>query len=50
MNANLNNVKNQFDIIYNDIDNSFRKNDIKRSKNDFIVNDMLKNLNDCKQN
>ena len=48
MNANLNNVKNQLDTIYNDIDSSFRKNDIKRSKNDFIINDILKDLNDCK--
>ena len=50
MNVNLNNFKNQLDIIYNNIDNSFRKSDIKRSKNDFIINNMLKNLNDYKQN
>ena len=30
--VNLNNVKNQLNFIYNDIDNSFRKEDIKRSK------------------
>lgn len=50
MNVSLNNVKNQFDIIYNDIDNLFRKDNIKQSKNDFIINNMLKNLNDYKQN
>ena len=48
INVSLNNVKNQLDTIYNDIDNSFRKNDIKRSKNNFIINNMLKNLNNCK--
>ena len=32
MNVNYNNVKNQFDTIYNDIDNLIRKNNIKRSK------------------
>ena len=47
-NVNLNNVKNQLNIIYNDIDNSLRKKNVKRSKNDDIVNDMLKILNDCK--
>ena len=50
MNASLNNVKNQFDIIYNKIDSSLRKSDIKRLKNEIIINEMLKNLNDCKQN
>ena len=47
-NASLDSAKNQLNIIYNDIDNSLRKSDVKRSKNDDIVNSMLKLLNDCK--
>ena len=47
-NANLNNAKNQLNIIYNEIDSFFRKKDVKRLKNDDIVNSMLKLLNDCK--
>ena len=50
INVNLNNVKNQFNIIYNDIDSFLKKNDIKRSKKEITINEMLKNLNDCKQN
>ena len=49
-NANLNIAKNQLNIIYNNIDNSLRKNDVKQSKNNKIVNNMLKLLNNCKYN
>ena len=46
--VNLNSAKNQLNIIYNEIDSSFRKKNVKRFKNDDIVNNMLKLLNDCK--
>lgn len=36
MNANYDNVKNQFNTIYNDIDNLLRKNDIKRLKRNLL--------------
>ena len=47
-NANLNSAKNQLNIIYNNINNSLRKNDVKQLKNNNIVNNMLKLLNNCK--
>ena len=47
-NVDLNTLQIQLNIINNDIDSSLRKNDIKRFKVDTILNDMLKNLNDCK--
>ena len=47
-NANLNSAKNQLNVIYNDIDSSLRKNDVKRSKVDDTINNMLELLNDCK--
>ena len=47
-NVNLNNVKNQLNIIYNNINNSLRKKNIKRFKKKVTINDILKNLNDCK--
>ena len=46
--VSLNNVKNQLNIIYNDINSSLRKKNIKRFKKKITINDMLKNLNDCK--
>ena len=49
-NASLNNAKNQLNIIYNNINNSLRKNDVKRLKNNNIVNNMFKLLNNCKHN
>ena len=48
LNANLDNVKNQLDTIYNGIDSSLRKKDIKRSKNETIINGFLEELDDCK--
>ena len=47
-NVELNSLQNQLNIIYNDIDSSLRKNNIKRLKVDVILNAFLKNLNDCK--
>ena len=49
-NIEFNNLQNQLNIIYNDIDSSLRKNDIKRFKFDVILNKFLKNLNNCKHN
>ena len=48
MNVNLNNVKNQLNTIYNNIDSSLCKKNIKRLKKDTTINEFLKNLNDCK--
>ena len=47
-NIEFDNLQNQLNIIYNDIDSSLRKNNIKRFKIDVILNEFLKNLNDCK--
>ena len=47
-NVDLNNLQNQLNIIYNNIDSLLRKNDIKRLKINVILNAFLKNLNDCK--
>ena len=46
--VDLNTLQTQLNIIYNDIDSLLRKNNIKRFKIDIILNDILKNLNDCK--
>ena len=46
--VSLNNVKNQLNFIYNGIDNSLRKGDIKRSKKKATINGMLEDLDDCK--
>ena len=40
-------VKNQFDIIYNDLDFELRR-DVKKSKNFIIINAFLTILDDCK--
>ena len=50
MNANLNSVKNQLNTIYNNINNSLRKSNIKRPKEKITINKILKDLNDYKQN
>ena len=47
-NVDLNTLQIYLNIIYNDIDSLLRKNDIKRFKIEIILNDILKNLNDCK--
>ena len=49
MDASLDNVKNQLDTIYNGIDSSLRKGDIKRPKDGSTINGMLEDLDDCKQ-
>ena len=49
-NIEFDNLQNQLNIIYNDIDSSLRKNDIKRFEFNVILNEFLKNLNDCKYN
>ena len=47
-NIELDNLQNQLNIIYNNIDSSLRKNRIKRFKVNVILNDFMKNLNDYK--
>ena len=46
----LNLLQNQLNIIYNDIDFSLRKKDVKRSKIkvEVTLNSMMKNLNEAK--
>ena len=41
-------LKNQFDFIFNDIDLKIRAFDIKRFKNNIILNDFLIEFNDVK--
>ena len=47
-NIEFDNLQNQLNIIYNDINSLLRKNNIKRFKFDVILNEFLKNLNNCK--
>ena len=49
MDASLDSVKNQLDTIYNGIDSSLRKGDIKRPKEGATISGMLEDLDDCKQ-
>ena len=46
----LNLLQNQLNIIYNDINSSLRKGDVKRSKikAKITLNSMMKNLNEAK--
>ena len=48
--AGLNLLQNQLNIIYNDIDFSLRKKDVKRSKikAEVTLSNMMKNLNEAK--
>ena len=49
-NAGLNSLQNQLNIIYNGIDSSLRKGDIKRLKinQSAILNELMKNLDEFK--
>ena len=49
-NVSLNELQNQLNIIYNDINSSFKKNDIKKFKTDMnvILNNLMKNLDEIK--
>ena len=47
-NADIINVLNQFDFIYNDIDIDVRANTLRRFKNSIIINEMFSDMNEFK--
>ena len=49
-NVDLFQLRNQLDVIYNDIELKIRQFDIRRSKNDTSLNDFLSNIDDVKYN
>ena len=49
-NIELTQLRNQLDVIYNDIELKIRQFDIRRFKNDISLNDFLSNIDDVKHN
>ena len=49
-NVELIQLRNQLDVIYNDIELKIRQFNIRRFKNDISLNDFLSNIDDVKYN